>query len=126
MNGKHYTRVLDFDLSRNTLTCQGPVKASSESLTHAALYETCVEAQAIIHVHHKKLWKTLKHQVPTSDAKVPYGTPEMATEIRRLIETTDLPKKKILVMAGHEEGVVTFGKDCEEAGKILFRHLKRP
>ncbi|MGF1494827.1 MAG: class II aldolase/adducin family protein [Microcoleaceae cyanobacterium] len=35
---QHYTVVTQFDLEQNTLICRGPIKASSESLTHAAIY----------------------------------------------------------------------------------------
>ena len=34
----HYTLVTSFNIEKNSLTCQGPIKASSESLTHAAIY----------------------------------------------------------------------------------------
>ena len=31
LNENHYTRVTNFDLEQNSLTCYGPIKASSES-----------------------------------------------------------------------------------------------
>ena len=44
----------------------------------------------------------------------------MAIEIKRLFGETNLKETKILVMGGHEEGVVAFGKNIDEAGKILM------
>lgn len=123
LTGAHYTRVMDYDLKTNFLTCRGPAKASSESLTHAALYDVGTEIGAIIHVHHRKLWETLKDKVPTSGANVPYGTCEMAEEVGRLFHAGAFRKEKILVMAGHKEGVMTFGKSLNEAAEILFRYL---
>ncbi|MGB0838957.1 MAG: hypothetical protein ACPGXL_02395, partial [Chitinophagales bacterium] len=38
LDARHYTLVKEYDITRNTLVCEGPIKASSESLTHAAIY----------------------------------------------------------------------------------------
>ena len=116
----HYTQVTDYDLAKNSVTCKGPVKASSESLTHAMLYDLLPDIQAVIHVHHKALWTQLLNQVPTTSEHIPYGTPEMALEVKRLCEVADLKNQKIFVMAGHEDGIITFGKDLTEATAILM------
>ena len=63
------------------------------------------------------------HKVPTSDNLVPYGTPEMAKEIKRLFEETSLSNEKIMVMGGHEEGIISFGKNLEEAANVLLEKL---
>lgn len=39
LTGAHYAEVTNYDIEGNRITCHGPVKASSESLTHAAIYE---------------------------------------------------------------------------------------
>lgn len=115
----YYARVTNVNLAQNTVTCEGPVKASSESLTHGAIYQLAPSVQGIIHVHHGALWKGLLNQVPTTSPNVPYGTPEMAMEMERLMRESRLLEDKILVMAGHEDGVVTFGNSLQEAYKIL-------
>lgn len=124
LDRRHLTRVTSFDLERNSLTCRGEVKASSESLTHAALYSVSSEINAILHVHHPELWKRLLRQVPATAEGVPYGTPEMAREVARLFRDSDLAEKRILVMAGHEEGIIAFGKDLEEAASVLLSHFE--
>ena len=123
LTGKHYTRVSHFDLKQNSVTCRGPIKASSESLTHAAIYRMDPSIGAVIHIHNKKLWQKLLNKVPTSRKEIPYGTPEMALEIERLFRETGLKSKKILVMAGHEEGIITFGNNLEETAKVLFSYI---
>ena len=106
---------------KNSLTCEGPVKASSESLTHAAVYESDNFANAVIHIHNKSLWEKLLNVLPATSPEIEYGTPAMAEEVKRLFKETDLIEKKIFVMAGHEEGIVSFGRNLEEAFKtILF------
>lgn len=120
LSESHYSLVTNYNLSANSVTCAGPLKASSESLTHALIYECSGAANAVIHVHNLELWNRLLHDVPTSSENIAYGTPEMANEIKRLFEQTALSREKIIVMGGHREGLISFGKDLEEAGKILL------
>ncbi len=125
LHAGHYTQVLSFDLDQNRIDCQGPTQASSESLTHARLYQLSPEINAVIHGHHRALWKKLLNQVPTTSKDVPYGTPEMAREVKRLFEESALKENKIFVMAGHEEGIVAFGKDLAEAAAILSGYVHK-
>ncbi|WP_035985705.1 class II aldolase/adducin family protein [Leptolyngbya sp. KIOST-1] len=119
----HYTRVDSWDIDRNTLHCTGPIQASSESLTHAALYDFSPGIQAIIHVHNRDLWQRYQGELPTTAATVPYGTPAMAYEMERLLQQGDPAQQRILIMAGHEEGVLTFGASLDEAAQVLYRYL---
>jgi hypothetical protein len=64
--------------------------ASSESLTHAAVYSGDGAAGAVIHCHADALWQRLVGRVPTTSAEVAYGTPEMAGEVLRLFHSTQL------------------------------------
>lgn len=119
---EHCARVVDYDFNRNWLRCEGDTVASSESLTHAAIYKADANVAAVIHCHSAGLWKRLRGVVPTTLPEIDYGTPEMAYEVQRLLEQTDVEKRKIFVMAGHEDGVVAFGDKLEEAFGILLRH----
>ena len=121
---RHYARVLRCDIESNLVACEGPVQASSEALTHAAIYALDPAIRAIVHVHDRAMWDELIDSVPTTSRDVSYGTPEMAQEFRRLYEATDFAQKGIAVMGGHEEGIVTFGRDVEQAAhRILqYRH----
>ena len=118
-------RVVAYDLERNWLECEGLTVASSESLTHAAVYESDPTTFAVIHCHDIKLWRALLHKVPTTPEKVEYGTSEMACAVRALFDNTDVLKKKIFVMAGHEGGVVAFGKDLRSAFAQLTKERKK-
>jgi len=120
-----YASVVAYDFKKNWLRCVGAAIASSESLTHAAIYESDAKAGAVIHCHDSKLWTALLNQAPTSSKAVEYGTPEMAYEVLRLFKLTDVKSRKILVMAGHEGGIVAFGRDLEEAFAVLMRERKK-
>ncbi len=121
LEAKHYTTVIDFDIAGNNLSCSGPIKASSESLTHAAVYQSDFGIKAVIHIHNLSLWELLYGKYPTTSPKAEYGTPEMAYEIYRLFAETNVLSRCVLVMGGHREGVITFGKDLNEAGNLLMK-----
>jgi methylthioribose-1-phosphate isomerase len=120
----HYTIVKEMHIEKNSLTCEGPIKASSESMSHGILYEDDSSINGVIHVHNLELWDKLYDKVPTTNPQVQYGTPEMTAEISRLYKDTSAAQDKIIVMGGHKEGILTFGKDLDEAGEVLMKYYK--
>ena len=112
-------RVVAYDFGKNWLRCEGSTVASSESLTHAAVYECDPTARAVIHCHDLRLWAALLNKVPTTSKSAKYGTPEMARATRRLFQRSDAKRARIFVMAAHEGGIVTFGNDLQEAFEKL-------
>jgi len=124
LTASHYSLVTDINIDQNKLKCSGPIMASSESMSHGIIYNECKDIHGVIHVHHKPLWLKLLHKVPTTNIKATYGTPQMAYEIIRLINETDLLKMKIIVMEGHDEGILTFGNTLEEAGNIILKYFQ--
>ena len=119
-------RVVAYDFARNWLRYEGAAVPSSESLTHAAIYESDRSTSAVIHCHDSVLWRTLLDRGPTTSKPVAYGTPEMAYEIMRLFKTSDVRSRQIFAMAGHEAGIVTFGKNLEDAFDVLIRARELP
>jgi L-ribulose-5-phosphate 4-epimerase len=123
LTNNHFTKVTNWYFNKNNLTCAGPIEASSESLTHAAIYTSNSNINAVIHVHNLNLWEKLIHKIPTTDEKAEFGTPEMAYEIIRLFRENQITKKRILVMGGHKEGIISFGKNLKEAGNVLLDYF---
>lgn len=119
LDNTHFCRVLAVDLSQNALTCQGPIQASSEAMTHSAFYEMDASIGGVAHVHHAGLWEALLNKVPTTPAGISYGTPAMANAMAALLAQGPLKEKKIAVMHGHPEGIFSFGKSIQEAGQII-------
>ena len=116
----HYSLVTSWSVHVNRVCCVGKVQASSEAMTHAAIYQLDLKIGAIVHVHSGELWHRHLGRLPTTNPEVAYGTPEMANEFRRLYRDTDFRKTKLAVMAGHEEGLLSFGTTLEEAaGRVL-------
>ncbi|KRW99183.1 Class II aldolase/adducin N-terminal [Pseudocohnilembus persalinus] len=121
LNATHYCLVENFDLQKNCLTCRGPIKASSESMTHGNLYKMDKNTKVVIHVHNNKMWKRLLHKIPTTDKNAQYGTPEIAKEVERLFLETNVKDQKIFVLEGHEDGIFSFGETFQEAYDIIYR-----
>jgi ribulose-5-phosphate 4-epimerase/fuculose-1-phosphate aldolase len=122
---QHYTLVTEFSLEKNSLVCKGPIKASSESLSHAVIYDCSPKTNSVIHIHHLAMWNKYIYKIPTTSKNIAFGTPEMANEIKRLFIETDVSSKKIFVMGGHPEGIIAFGKSPDEAGEILLNFLRK-
>jgi ribulose-5-phosphate 4-epimerase/fuculose-1-phosphate aldolase len=115
-----------FDAATNRAWSSGTVLPSSESLTHGAIYDLGPHIRFVFHGHSRTLWRRAQElRIPTSDPGVAYGTTEMAAEVGRLFRSTALSEVQILAMGGHEDGIVVFGRNAEEAGQVLLRYLAR-
>ena len=117
---EHLTVVTGCDIAGNSLACRGPVDASSESLTHAAVYLADPRVGAVVHVHHAGLWTTLADRLPTTDRAALAGTPEMAWAIEALVRERRAESAGLIVMGGHPEGLIAFGRDLDVAGERVL------
>jgi len=121
----HYAEVLGYSFIQNSVNCAGLKKASAESLTHAAVYEAVQEAGAVVHVHCLCLWEKLLNSYPTTSPEIEYGTPEMAIAVQELAKDSANQENKIIVMGGHREGILTFGRTLEEATTEILKIYNR-
>ncbi|MCB0209029.1 MAG: class II aldolase/adducin family protein [Anaerolineae bacterium] len=126
LTAEHYATVLECDPVQNRLVGEGPVRPSSEGLTHGVVYTLAADIQWVMHAHSPHIWRhaeTLK--IPQTAANVLYGSPEMAAEVERLFQETDVADRGIFSMAGHEDGIVTFGRTAEDAGSVMLAYLSQ-
>jgi L-ribulose-5-phosphate 4-epimerase len=124
LTAEHYALVTDYNVKNNSICSTGSVMASSESLTHAMIYEHASDVHAVIHVHQFKLWRKLLNTLPATAENIEYGTPEMAKEIGRLFNEQKLSQHRIFAMAGHNDGIVCFGKDLPHAAELLLHEIQ--
>ncbi|BBG66028.1 hypothetical protein NNO_1325 [Hydrogenimonas sp.] len=110
-----YSLVESYDEERFIIRSKGPAKPSSEAFTHAAVYALSQRIEWVIHIHSMRIWKMMLAGDYLKTAPVPYGTKEMALEVKRLYEGREPLKNPLFAMAGHEEGVILFGRNAEEA-----------
>ena len=112
---EHYSVVTDFDVDANRLVCRGAVRASSESLTHAAIYGADATVNAVVHVHQPRLWQALRGILRTTPADAAYGTPAMARALATLCHDHEFRSSGVAVMAGHDAGLIAVGTTIGEA-----------
>lgn len=118
LDQSYYALVTGTDFEMNSISCTGLTKASAESLTHAAVYESLPEVGAVVHVHCLWLWEKLRNNYPTTSDEIEYGTPEMAYAVGKLASEIN---EKIIVMGGHREGILAFGNSLTEASNEILK-----
>jgi hypothetical protein len=124
LDNTHYVLVTACDIDHNRIVAEGPIRPSSEALTHGILYDLDERIRFVFHVHSSVIWGAARELgIPLTSPSVAYGTPAMAQEVQRLFRDTDLANRGIFTMGGHEDGVVSFGPTAESAGSILLETL---
>jgi ribulose-5-phosphate 4-epimerase/fuculose-1-phosphate aldolase len=121
----NYSLVTDCDIRGNVVRCSGPIQASSEAMTHASIYALGDAIGAVVHAHSAELWRRYMDELPTTNPEIAYGTPDMAQEIDRLYRMAGFRESGIAVLAGHEDGLISFGTTLEEAA-LRMLSLCRP
>jgi ribulose-5-phosphate 4-epimerase/fuculose-1-phosphate aldolase len=115
-----YCLVNSIDLKQNHVVSSGPIQASSESMTHGVVYQSCPEANCVIHIHSKKIFEGMMVNDYLSTPKnAEYGTPEIALAIGECVEAHSKNEGQI-VMAGHEEGVIAYGPSVKKALDLIL------
>ncbi len=120
LNNEHFTLVKSFNILENKLSAKGTFSASSEALSHAAFYSLSKKINFVFHIHAHVLWNKYLNILPTTFPNVPYGTPAMAEEIFRLFTSSNLANEKVVITAGHQDGIFCFSETYQDGLKCLF------
>lgn len=119
----NYCTVSHCDPGTNRVVASGPVRPSSEALTHGAVYAAEASAGCVLHAHNPLIWQQAAALgLPQTPPEIPYGTPEMATTVAALCQQHP---GEVFAMAGHEDGIIAYGRDEAEAGQRLVAVLAR-
>jgi hypothetical protein len=110
LSTKHLCIVKNFDIENNKVYSKGSVAASSESMTHGAVYSACSAANCVLHIHSRKIFDFMKNRnYSFTPQNIAYGTPAMAKAVIDKVKKTNA-SQGIIVMLGHDEGVISFGE----------------
>lgn len=121
-----YALVAECQPHNNRIVSFGQTKPSSEAMTHGQIYQLEPPVNAVIHGHCPDIWQNASNlNLAQTDQDVPYGTVEMSKEVARLFAQTNVSQDKIFSMAGHEDGVVSFGHNLREAFDIFSSTLAK-
>ncbi len=75
-----------------------------------------------MHLHSPEIFAAREQlHLPVTDPAAGYGTPELAAEITRLAPLAGWPG--LLVMGGHEDGVLAFGASANATGGLVVQTL---
>ncbi len=108
-----------------SITYSGKCKPSSESITHAAIYDAHPEVQAVLHLHHSEWWILRQRIGPYTPHNISYGTSVMASAVAQLLTNEAVYKKGILAMGGHAGGILGWGASAEIALMNLIDIFRR-
>ncbi len=114
-----YCLVTKSSKEENKVWSMGPLQASSETLTHAAIYEASPQVQYIVHIHHKQLFSALlqEKQSLKTPKNVAYGTVEMALALQDVVKSS--PLEGCVVMQGHDEGIIFYATSIEQIRSLI-------
>lgn len=118
-----YAKVLKYNIYDNYIKCFGGKVASSESLSHAAIYSSNKSINAVLHLHSSYIWNKYINVLPTTLPDAEYGTINMANSIREITVKKGVIEGMI-IMHGHENGVIVYSNSHERIFKIISKYLK--
>jgi ribulose-5-phosphate 4-epimerase/fuculose-1-phosphate aldolase len=126
LNETHYAFIENYDDKEFYLKSSGAIKPSSEALTHGTIYNLNSKIGAVIHIHSRNIWKfMMKNNRYLKTRDVEYGSIEMIEEVNRIFSHIDPLQNSKFVMAGHQDGVIFFGKNIKEAELSLLKVLRQ-
>ncbi|BCX82304.1 L-ribulose-5-phosphate 4-epimerase [Methylomarinovum caldicuralii] len=119
-----YCLVTAAEIEANRIVACGVHPPSSEALTHAAVYRAAPQVTAVFHGHSPEIWRCgealgLGLTPPTAG----YGTPALARAV--MAQVRRRPQAGVIVMAGHEDGILAYGISLSRAGTLLTTVLAR-
>ncbi len=121
-----YALVNTWDPIRNILSARGPLRPSSEALTHGSIYRSDAGVNVIFHVHSPEIWSRASSMgLPRTSGQAAQGSAELAREVGRLMAEGVVRAGGVLILGGHEDGVIAYGRTAEEAGTVLLKQLAR-
>ncbi|MEM7220488.1 MAG: class II aldolase/adducin family protein [Pseudomonadota bacterium] len=120
-----WCQVTTVDFDGFSLSAEGDLPPSSESITHAMLYAADPDIGGVIHAHSPALWQRAEELgMPTTAADVPYGTPALGDAVRGLLAAH--PARPLtFATLGHEDGIFTVAPDLHAAGAQLLADYAR-
>jgi len=118
-------RIVNANPLRFWVDAQGYQPPSSESLTHAMIYQADARISWIFHGHSPDIWTRARVLGLLATAEsVAYGSPEMVEAVATLLSAQpELPLT--FVTLGHEDGVFACGGSAQQTGAALVALLAR-
>lgn len=112
---KHICLVESFNLEAFSLISKGETKPGSEALIHALLCSLDRNIQCVVHITEPRL-VSYTEMNPYPSTVETYGTVELLEQIKLIIKNKAIQNSSgILLMKGHQDGILSFAKKEAEA-----------
>ena len=113
---QHIAIVARYKVAEGQLWKMTGVNPSSESLTHAVIYDSAPQAKVCFHIHCPEIWSARSElNLPTVPSHIRYGTTEMSAAIRHLCIHEKVGFNRPIAMGGHEDGLLCFSDNPDQA-----------
>lgn len=124
LRAEHYATVHQCSPALNQLHASGQTMPSSEALSHGVLYQCNPGVLWVMHLHSPEIFACRTSLgLACTDPAADYGTPAMAAEIQRLASAHTGSDPELLVMTGHQDGILAYGASAEETGCLVVKTL---
>jgi len=124
LSADHYATVHQCNPATNQLKASGQTQPSSEALSHGVLYQSNPGIHWVMHLHCPEIFNNrMSLKLPYTSQNADYGTPEMASEIQRLAGDHSHSNPRLLVMSGHQDGILIYGSSAAETGSLAITTL---
>lgn len=118
-------RITHSNPTRFWVDACGHQPPSSETLTHAMVYQADSSISWVFHGHCPDIWqRATELELPVTAEDVPYGTPAMAQAVAYLLEVHPA-RPAVFATLGHEDGVFACGATADHTGAALVNALAR-
>jgi len=124
LRADHYATVHQCNPATNQLQASGQTQPSSEALSHGVLYQSNPGIDWVMHLHCPEIFDNcMPLKLPYTSPDADYGTPEMAAEIQRVADDRSDLTARLLVMSGHQDGILVYGSSAAETGSLAITTL---
>ncbi len=122
---EHVVRVVDANLERFWIEAEGSEPPSSESITHAMIYQADERSRFVFHIHSTEIWSARAElNLPETASEVAYGSREMAGAVNQLLANNQ-SRPLVFATAGHEDGIFALGHHARDCGGLLVSYLAK-
>ncbi|MEQ8857120.1 MAG: class II aldolase/adducin family protein [Pseudomonadales bacterium] len=118
-------RIVAGNTARFWVDALGHQPPSSETLTHAMVYQADASVGWVLHGHSPDIWQRAEElALPATAADVPYGSPAMVDAVAGLLAAHP-GRPLVFVTLGHRDGVFGCGPSAAATGGALVAALAR-
>lgn len=125
LEADHLVTIREANLSRFWVEAEGAEPPSSETLTHAMIYQADKRARCVLHIHNPAMWHhRAKLNLPETPESVSYGTQAMVSAVAELLDQHQ-SRPLVFATAGHQDGIFVLGTHLRDCGGLLVTYYAK-